>query len=492
MKKMILILAVVLLNYPYLHAQDLNGAIQKGNLALVKALLEKDPSLIHSSSGGTKPLHLAAKLNQKEIAEYLVSKGAVMDEKESDSLDFTPVTWAVRNGNKDMIEMFLKKGAHVQYRSWLGESYLHFAALFNKSELAEWLMKRGIDKNSVKKGNLSPLHIAVVAGNMDVVKLLVRKGANLDIKSKDGGTPLHFAVAAGKDEIVDFLRQNGAKDIPRNFPEYKGKYLGLKEPGTVPEAFAPELFLDIYRPHSAPAFSPDGKEIYWEGMFMQGSNDIPRIWHMKEVDGKWQAPQVASFSDYPSGGPAFSYDGKKLFFFSMKPRTDQPARDTDLWYVERQGDDWNEPRHLNSPVNDDGVSETYPFLAKDGTLYFNFAGSKGSGLSKSAFVNGTYTKPENLGDLFDSDYVDNYKDMPYIILMSDRRKERFHYEMFISFHMPDGRWSKPIFMGENLHQGKRAGLGRVTPDGKHLFFIRDFSFFWVSAKIIEELRPKSH
>jgi hypothetical protein len=264
----------------------------------------------------------------------------------------------------------------------------------------------------------------------------------------------------------------------------------LKEPGTAPEAFAPELFFDIYRPHSAPAFSPDGKEIYWEGMFMQGSNDIPRIWHMKEIDGKWQAPRVASFSDYPSGGPAFSYDGEKLFFFSMKPRTGEPAKDTDLWYVERQGDGWSEPKHLSSPVNQDGVSETYPFLAKDGTLYFNFASSEGSGLSKSAFVNGTYTKPENLGDLFDSDYVDNCKDMEYIIRISDRRKERFHYEMFISFHMPDGRWSKPIFMGENLHQGKRAGLGRVTPDGKHLFFTRDFSFFWVSAKIIGDLRPK--
>ncbi len=490
MKKMILILAVVLLSDLYLQAQDLNRAIQQGDLALVKALLEKNPSLIHSSAGETKPLHFAAKLNQKEIAEYLVSKGAVIDERESDSLDFTPMTWAIRNGNKDIIEMFLKKGANVQYRSWLDESYLHFAALFNKSELAELLINKGIDKNTVKKGNLAPLHIAVVAGNIDVVKLLVQKGANLGVKSKDGGTPLHFAVAAGKDEIADFLRQSGAKDIPRDFPEYKGNYLGLKRPGTAPEAFAPELFLDIYRSHSAPAISPNGKQIYWEGIFMQGSNDIPRIWHMKEVDGKWQAPQVASFSDYPSGGPAFSYDGQKLFFFSMRPRTGEPARDTDLWYVERQGDGWSEPKHLNSPVNEDGVSETYPFLAKDGTLYFSFAGSRGAGLSKSAFFNGTYTKPENLGDLFDSDYVDNCRDMEYIILMSDRRKEKFHYEMFISFHMPDGKWSKPIFLGEDLHQGKRAGLGRVTPDGKYLFFIRDFSFFWVSAKIIDELRPR--
>ena len=65
-----------------------------------------------------------------------------------------------------------------------------------------------------------------------------------------------------------------------------------------------------------------------------------------------------------------------------------------------------------------------------------------------------------------------------------------HYELYISFHLPDARWAKPIYMGDHLHQGKRSGYGRVTPGKKYLFIERDFSFYWVSSKNIEELRPK--
>jgi ankyrin repeat protein len=490
MKKMYLIPVFVLILCVYLPGQDIFSAIQKGDLASVKALLEKDPTLINSYANGTKPLHFATKLNHKDIAEYLVSKGADINVNESNHLDFTPVTWATRNGNKEMVEMFLENGANLQYRTRLGESYLHFAALFDRKELAEFFIERGIEINTAKNGGLTPMHIAVVAGNIDIVKLLVQKGADLELKGNDGGTPLHFAVAARKDEIAGFLRQSGAIDIPREFPEYKGKYLGMKKPGTVPEAFAPELFLDIYRTHSAPAFSPDGKEIYWAAIFMAGNSDIPRIWCMKEVNGKWQAPQVAPFGDYLSGGPVFSHNGQKLFFFSMRPRTNEPAKDLDLWYVERQGKAWGDPKHLGSPVNEDGVFENDPFLAKDGTLYFELAGSKNAGLYKSAYVNGRYTKPEFLGDLFNSSSIDNCGDMDHIILRSDRRKERFYFELYMSFHLPDGRWSKPIYMGDRLHQGKRSGYGRVTPDGKYIFIERDFSFYWLSSKIIDELRPK--
>lgn len=490
MNKILIFSCCLLLSFPYLYAQDIYQAIQKGDLALVKTMLEKDSALLNSYANEDKPLHFAAKLNQKDIAEYLVFKGGEMNARGNDIIDFTPVTWAIRNGNKEMTEMFLKNGANLQYRTWLGESYLHFAALFNRKELAEFFIDQGIDINTVKNGGLTPLHIAVVAGNPDIVRLLVQKGADLELKSKDGGTPLHFAMAAQQNEIAAFLRQSGAKDIPREFPEYKGKYLGQKVPGTAPEAFAPELFLDIYRTHSAPAFSPDGKEVYWVVLFMPGNNDITKIWCMKEVDGKWQAPRLAPFSEYPSGSPAFSYDGKKLFFFSIRPRTGEPAKDLDLWYVEREDIGWSEPKHLDSTVNEEGVSEKDPFLAKKGALYFERDGSRNAGLYKSAYVNGIYTKPEYIGNLFDSGYIDNDRNLEYIIFRSDKLKKRFYFELFISFHMPDGSWSKPEYMGDNLHQGKRSGYGRVTPDGKYLFFERDFSFYWVSAKIIEELRPK--
>ena len=334
------------------------------------------------------------------------------------------------------------------------------------------------------------MHLAAIVGYRDIVEFLVEKGADLNVKSKDGATPLHYALAARNNDIADYLKSKGAKDIPREFPEYSGPYLGKKKPGLKPEPFAPELFRDIYRTHSAPSFSSDGRELYWEAIIMKGVNEASRVWYMKEENGKWTAPAVAPFSNYPSGGPVLTHDGKRLVYSSFRPRSGGTAlaRDLDLWYVERVGNNWSEPKNLGKNVNSDETNEVLPMLAKDGTIYYRITNA--TSLLKSAYVEDKYSKRENIGDLFDSDYVDSCKEMKYLIIMSDKRKTRFHYELYISFHKPDGTWSEPVYLGDSLHEGLRADLGTVSPDGEYMFFSRDFSFYWMDAKFIEDLKPE--
>ncbi len=487
--KILLVMSIIILSVCPLFAQDIFDVIRRGNIETVKSIIKNDPEQINKFQYGKYPLEFAAQMRKGGIAEYLVSKGAVINGKNPKALN--SVIFALRNNDINMIKMFFSKGADVNYKTWLDETYLHYAALLNRWELAELFINKGINVNVTKRGNLTPLHIASVAGHLEVVKLLVQKGANLNIKSTDGGTPLHFAAAAGHKNITDYLRSNGAEDAKRDFPIYKGKYLGQKRPGAEPECFVPELFLDIYRVHSSPAFSPDGTELYWETIFMQGNNSINRIWCMKMKSGKWQPPEIAPFSKYSSGGPAFSSDGNKLFFFSVRPRNNSstPAGDPDLWYVERNGDSWGEPLHLGPPVCMDRVAEVYPFVSNDGSLYFTSSGRSGRLISKSALIDGKYTESESLGDLFNSNYVDINKHLEYIMFHSDKRHGNFKHELYISYHKSDGTWSKAEYMGDRLHNGLRATLPSVTSDGKYLFFLRNFSFFWIDAKIIGELKP---
>ncbi len=491
-----MVLFVAILFVIPVNAQDLFDEIRQGHIANVKKLIEENPQSIHTRFGGIYPLHQAVRHGQKEIAEFLISKGADVDKFGKDitefaPFEFTPLTEAIRSNNIDIIKMFVTKGADVNKLTSLGESYLHFAAFLNRTELAEYFIDLGLDVNIKKSGNMTPLHIAVVAGNREVAELLIEKGADLDLRSTDGGTPLHFAVAAGHHDIVELLRSKGAKDTPRNFPLYKGKYLGIKKPGLTPEPFAPELFRDIYRVHSTPTFSPDGREVYWECIFMHGKNDVSRVWFMKEEKDRWTAPKVAPFSAYPSGGPAFFPDGDKLVYNSMRPRDNStnPAKDLDLWVVEREGDVWTEPKHLNTPLNKDGSFEVYPVVAKDGTIYLGIG--RREGYVKSAFVDGEYSEPERIGDLFDTDVVDTCKAQEFLLFFSDRRRdERYEYEIYISYHLPDGRWAKPIYLGDKLHPGRRATQAITSLDGKYLFFVSYFYYYWVDAKIIEDLKPQ--
>jgi hypothetical protein len=477
------------------YAQEIFNEIRQGDMEKVKILIDKDPGLIHTRYGGIYPLHQAVRHGKKEIAEFLISKGADVnkfgkDVSEFAPFEFTPMTEAIRNNNIEMIKMLVAKGADAKKTTSLGESYLHFAAFLNRPELAEYFIDSGFDVNIKKSGNLTSLHIAAVAGNREVAELLIEKGADLDLRSVDGGTPLHFAMAADQEEIAELLRSRGAKDAPRNFPLYQGKYLGIKKPGLTPEPFAPELFRDIYRVHSTPAFSPDGRELYWECTFMQGNTDVSRVWYMKEENGRWTEPKVAPFSEYPSGGPAFFHDGDKLIYDTMRPRDNSttPAKDLDLWIVKREDDTWGEPKHLNTPLNKDGSFEVYPIVAKDGTIYL---GIGRGGYVKSAFVDGEYSEPETIGDLFDTDVVDTCKAQEHILFFSDRgRDARYEYEIYISYHQPDGRWAKPVYLGDKLHPGRRATQAIVSFDGKYLFFVSYFYYYWVDAKIIDDLKPK--
>ncbi len=472
-----------------LHAQSLEEAIRNGDVESVKSILKKNPGLLDKEVGyGLKPLHYAAYLGQKDIALYLISKGASVDEETIGH--FTPTNFAVRYGNVSTAAVFLENGADIFSKTPQGESYLHFSVLSGKKEMVGFLIDKGLNVNVAKKGNLTPLHIAAVSGNQEIVEFLVQKGADLNVRSTDGGTPLHFAEASGNKHIVELLKSKGAKESKREFPLYKGKYLGLKRPGATPEAFAPELFLDIYGTHNAPAFSPDGNELYWEAPFIPGRTNICKIWFMKEENGRWTPPRRASFSDFPSGAPVFSPDGKRLFFRSDRPLQDNvEQRDSNLWYVERTGTGWSKPKYLGNKVNTDKASETSPLVTGDGTLYYIVPGK---GIVKSAFVNERYMEPESLGDLFNSDYVDSCKEREYIVFTSNKRLGGLRRELFISFHKPDGRWTKAIYMGDRLHQGNLPRQGRVTLDGKYLFIVRDDDgFYWMDARIIDELKAKA-
>ena len=492
MKKLIFICCLLMSGTIIINAHEILAAIGKGDLPEVKKLVERDPQLVNSRfHNGYTPLLFAADNNKKEVAEYLLSKGAYIDDVFMPYYGYTPITYGIMNGNIEMIKMLLKRGANIQYRTNLGENYLHFAAAHDRVDIAKYLIDCGIDINSVKNGGLTPMHIAAVFGRLDIAKLLVNKGANLNLKSKDGGTPLHFAAAARNDKLADFLRHKGAKDIPREFPEYKGKYLGQKKPGKIPKAFIPEIFLDIYRTYSAPAFSPDHKEVFWTGYIMPGIR-VTRIWWMREKDGKWTPPEVAPFSDYRSNSPAYSFDGKKLFFAAWRPLNGKTTTDSDLWVVEKQRGKWSEPRHLGSPPNKKGIHENNPLPAKDGTIYFSAFGSgtKGAEICKAKFINGKYSECQSLNGLFVSDIADDCMDMDYIIFHTPYRKRTYGTELFICFHKPDGIWTRPLYLGDKFHKGHASNFGKMSPDGKYFFFLQDISLYWVDASFIEDLRKE--
>lgn len=87
---------------------------------------------------------------------------------------------------------------------------LHIAARNDLVNIAELLIKKGINVDAKDQDGHTPLHCATHSEHKEIVELLLDKGANVDAAGQDGHTPLHYATLNGHEEIVELLLNKGA------------------------------------------------------------------------------------------------------------------------------------------------------------------------------------------------------------------------------------------------------------------------------------------
>lgn len=293
------------------------------------------------------------------------------------------------------------------------------------------------------------------------------------------------------------------------FEGISGEYLGQKPPGKIPEIFAPNIVSTGFDEQFG-TFTSDLKEFYY---IIAGPPDWT-INVIKQKNGKWLKPQTAEFSVPYTSKFCISPNGKKVILTSIraKKRTDILPKYTTAWFCEKTNDGWTEAtyiEHLDSAFA--------PNLALNGTMYFHKIGyNKDIYLSK--YINGTYTKPINLGDSINSlqDDVDPFiaPDESFLIFSSNRDSGT---GIYISYKRNDGLWTKAKSLGEEINSINPVNVGSVSPDGKYIFlFSNKYHFnefnnkrisydeklkiikspgngsidiYWVDASIIQELKP---
>lgn len=189
--------------------ETIQEAAEKGDLADVKRHLKRgadvnDKNYNENYTAGLTALHLAAGNGNKELVEFLIKKGATINAKAEDGL--TPLHWAVVKGFKDV------KGDH--------------------KGVIELLIAKGADVNAKTKDNRgdggTPLHFAVRTTHPDkeIITLLIAKGADVNAKDSFGKTPLHWATLFHKldmitgieddekdyESVAALLKKHGAKE----------------------------------------------------------------------------------------------------------------------------------------------------------------------------------------------------------------------------------------------------------------------------------------
>ncbi len=207
MKRSLLLVVAAMLLAGFASAQDIFDAVKKNDLAAVKAILEKEASLVRAKdSSGNTPLHTAAISGSVPMADLLLSLGAGIDADNLASL--TPLSEAIRSAKDETALFLIDKGANLEKNG----GALVWAALRNRTAVAERLIAKGANIDQ-KKGDYTPLGNAVRMGQFEVAELLVRKGADLNVRDSLGNTPLDNAVLYGSDDsrAIDLLLDRSAE-----------------------------------------------------------------------------------------------------------------------------------------------------------------------------------------------------------------------------------------------------------------------------------------
>jgi ankyrin repeat protein len=98
---------------------------------------------------------------------------------------------------------------------------LHFAVRTGDKDIVELLIKNGAEVNSELSTGHTPLMLAVRSGNEEIVNLLLQNGAKINLKNKKDHTPLMLAVRSGNEAIVNLLLQNGAEVTDESYKALK-------------------------------------------------------------------------------------------------------------------------------------------------------------------------------------------------------------------------------------------------------------------------------
>ena len=200
----------------------------------------------HDPEGET-PLHAAARDEQPELVDALLSAGADVNLKSIRSNEYTggnydmidpvtgekkvvsnehrgPVFECAENGNAAIAQMLIDAGCRLDETDGDGCTALYVAMDEGNEEVCELLLKSGASPdigNSDIGSDNTLLAWAASRRRLAQVRLLLKHGADPNKPGKSGLYPLHMAARCGAKAVLEVLIENGA-DPTRTCRTHRG------------------------------------------------------------------------------------------------------------------------------------------------------------------------------------------------------------------------------------------------------------------------------
>src|SRR5476649_809774 len=128
-----------------------------------------------------------------------------------DATGTTPLFFAVRQDDVQLVDRLIAAGADVKAANRYGVTPMYLAAVNGNASIIEKLLKAGADANATVTEGETALMTAARSGHVDAVKMLIARGAIVDARENwRGQTALMWAAAEGHPEMIRELAAHGA------------------------------------------------------------------------------------------------------------------------------------------------------------------------------------------------------------------------------------------------------------------------------------------
>ena len=166
-----------------------------GHDAVVAQLIHMG-TMVHVGNDGETALHRAASSGSIGTVQTLVNAG--FDLNVRDARGENALFWAITEGHLEIVSFLVSSGAELT-SNLIGRSPLLVAIDNNQTEVAEFLLKTGINPRKKARNGDRALNVAVSHGLHRVTELLLENKVPQE-RNSTGSTPLYCAVDLSQDK----------------------------------------------------------------------------------------------------------------------------------------------------------------------------------------------------------------------------------------------------------------------------------------------------
>ena len=151
---------------------------------------------------------LIYKGNLEQLRKIVAQEGVEKVKCNTDINELASIHWASNANHLEIVRFLLNDPVNEDCNLVRGNNFtpLHSAAMNGNTQIVEYLISKGANINvQTQPQGYAPIHSASFAGHLETIKVLVKNGADLSLKNYRDELPIDTAKRQNQVETVGYF-----------------------------------------------------------------------------------------------------------------------------------------------------------------------------------------------------------------------------------------------------------------------------------------------